>query len=372
MPTGELQQGDGTGSSQSSGSESESGEEEERSCFCCWKGRNKVRSSEAGTASRSIRECLLETLHGVSQVCFFTNSIAGAVFLIAVLVGKPREAVLLGLIGVLAARGLSLCVGFDADARSDGTLGYNAMLVGCAFAFAMPTFWWAVVATPFAAGMSAFLAAGFLKILSPQFTLAFNFAALSVLVVVHLLNKNGASVRTTGVTFRSVLPEMSVLDCLVAILNGVSQIFFVTSPVSGFIILAGIALAGPVMALNTLLGSIVATLGAAAWGADIARLQEGIWGYNAALTSLWISFHFRLGYLPLILLVCFGAAGATVAFAAMDRLVAQTHGFIPFCFTLPFNAVGLLLVALQSFVGRIQSMVKANLPSAQSVADSDA
>ena len=326
-------------------------------CFWCRSGRTPNDSSEADASCISVADFVIDALHGVSQVCFFTNSVAGVVFLVAVLFGTPRQAVILGLLGVLVATATSWCFSLDSAARKDGTLGYNAMLVGCAFAFAVP-YWWSVLATLALASLSTFVAAGLLKIVSPQLTLAFNFSALSTLAVIHLIDHGTAT--PAAITWNNILPQLSTMDCVTAILNGVSQIFFVASPISGCLILFGIGFAGPFMTFSTLLGSTVATLGAARCGADISRFQQGIWGYNAALTALWISFHFRsLGYVAVFFLVCFGAAAATAVFAGMDAVVAMTHGFAPTCFTLPFNAVGLSLVAIQRFIQGIHSLTKA-------------
>lgn len=317
---------------------------------------------ETGT-STTCTGFLVDVLHGISQVCFFTNSCAGVVFLVAVLIGTPRSAVILGLVGVFSATSFSWCFGLDVKARKDGTLGYNATLVGCAFAFAIPDFWWAVLATIGAAGLSAFVAAGLLKVIKPQLTLAFNFVALSTLAFIDLKGSHGGT-RVSGVTWNSVLPQMNGVECLTAILNGVSQIYFVSSPISGFIILLGIGLASPFITLSTLLGSVVATLSAARCGADLPRLQQGIWGYNAALTALWISFHFKqIGYIPVLLLVCCGAAAATAAFAGMDVVVERTHGIAPSCFTMPFNSVGLSLAALQSLIQGIYAVAQTKQPS---------
>lgn len=343
---------------ESSESDDSTSTDESGRCCCC----RASDSREAGTGTTCM-DFLLDVLHGISQVCFFTNSCAGVVFLVAILTGTPRTAVILGLVGVVSGTSFSWCFGLDVEARKDGTLGYNATLVGCAFAFAIPDFWWAVLATVGAAGMSAFVAAGLLKVIKPQLTLAFNFVALTTLAFIDLKGNHGGP-RVSGFTWNSVLPQMNALEYLEATLNGVSQIYFVSSPISGLIILLGIGLASPFITFSTLLGSMVATLLAAGCGADLPRLQKGIWRYNAALTALWISFHFKqMGYIPVLLLVCCGAAAATAAFAGMDVVVERTHGIAPSCFTLPFNSVGLSLAALQSLIKGIYAVAQTKQPS---------
>jgi len=240
----------------------------------------------------------------------------------------------------------------DSAARKDGTLGYNGVLVGCALATFMDEFWWSIPVTIVAAGISSLVVAALLKIIKPQFTLAFNFVVFSTLVLKKLTSIPGNSRPSLfEITWTSVLPEFTAIEFTEAVLNGVAQIYFVSSPLSGILILVGICFAHPFSSFSTLWGSLISTLVAARCGADRPRLENGIWAYNACLISLWMSFHFRpLGYLPAFFLVCLGALATTAAYAAMDGIVAVTHGVAPSCFTLPFNTVGLLSVALQKTI----------------------
>lgn len=312
--------------------------------------------SDTGVTGETCVDCvggfLVDVLNGVSQVCLFTSPVAGVVFLAAVLVGLPRTATILCLTGGLSATCCSRCFSLDSAARKDGTLGYNGVLVGCALATFMEEFWWSIPGTIVAAGISSLVVAGLLKIIKQQFTLAFNFMVLSTLVLKSLTSIPGDSrSRLFEITWTSVLPEFTAIEFMEAVLNGVSQIYFVSSPFSGILILVGICIAHPFSSFSTLLGSLLSTLVAARCGADRPRLENGIWAYNACLISLWMSFYFRpLGYLPVFFLVCFGAVATTAAYAAMDGIVAVTHGVAPSCFTLPFNTVGLLSVALQKTI----------------------
>lgn len=352
-----------------SGSGSDSPEmAEARRCswFSRFMGQTSSDTSEPDTGATG-KTCLggflADVFNGVSQVCLFTNPVAGVLFLAAVIVGQPRTASILCLVGGLSATCCSRCFSLDSAARKDGTLGYNGVLVGCALATFMDEFWWSIPVTIVAAGISSPVVAALLKIIKPQFTLAFNFVVLSTLVLKNLTSIPGNSSHSRPslfeITWTSVLPEFTAIEFMEAVLNGVAQIYFVSSPLSGILILVGICFAHPFSSFSTLLGSLLSTLVAARCGADRPRLENGIWAYNACLISLWMSFHFRpLGYLPAFFIVCLGALATTAAYAAMDGIVEVTHGVAPSCFTLPFNTVGLLSVALQKTIMYIHFRTK--------------
>lgn len=116
-------------------------------------------------------------------------------------------------------------------------------------------------------------------------------------------------------------------------------------------------------ALSTLLGSLIATLGAAGCGADVLDVKTGIWGFNAALTSLWVALHFRsLGHVPVLLLVLFASCCATGVFALLAMLAELSGGWAKAPFTLPFCVVGLFLVAVERCLLRLDMCTKQKPP----------
>eukprot|EP00435_Cladocopium_sp_Y103_P056028 s1260_g18.t1 len=135
----------------------------------------------------------------------------------------------------------------------------------------------------------------------------------------------------------SDFPLLDGFQFLKATLNGVRVI-----------ILVAICLVTPLGALSTLLGSLIATLGAAGCGAEVAEGNILIWGFNAALTALWVALHFRsLGHGPVLLLVLFASCSATGVFALLAMLAELSDGWAKAPFTLPFNAVAFFLVAVE-------------------------
>ena len=48
---------------------------------------------------------VVDMLNGISQVCFLTNSVSGAIFSVSLLLGSPRAAVILSMAGALSSTG---------------------------------------------------------------------------------------------------------------------------------------------------------------------------------------------------------------------------------------------------------------------------
>ncbi len=67
--------------------------------------------------------------------------------------------------------------------------------------------------------------------------------------------------------------------------TGVGQVIFLNSPVSGGILLFGLALADPYLAGLATLGTISATATAQVAGLDSDALKDGLWGYNGCLVG---------------------------------------------------------------------------------------
>lgn len=315
---------------------------------------------------------LIHVLNSVSQVVFLTNALSGALILLAMLIGAPRGASVLGFFGALCANGISWLLGLDPDARREGLLGYNAVLVGAGFAVFVQNFLLAAVATLVFGTLSALLAAGLSRLMKPHLTLSFNVCVLSGLALIHVLELEHLLPSPAGLDSKaheaifqwiSDFPLLDGFQFLKATLNGVPEIFVVSSPVSGVIMLVAIGLETPVGALSTLLGSLIATLGAAGCGADVLDVKTGIWGFNAALTSLWVALHFRsLGHFPVFLLVLFASCCATGVFALLAMLAELSGGWAKAPFTLPFCVVGLFLVAVERCLLRLDMCTKQKPP----------
>ncbi|CAK0903719.1 unnamed protein product [Prorocentrum cordatum] len=98
------------------------------------------------------------------------------------------------------------------------------------------------------------------------------------------------------------------------------------------------------------------------WGADADEVEDGLWGYNSALTALATSvFLVPLGpaYAAVACLGAVAASGATLAL----KLALGSALKVP-CLTLPFCAVASCCVMLG---GRVPGVVRAGAPHSPEV-----
>lgn len=274
-------------------------------------------------------------------MCFFTNSYSGIIFTIAVLLADPRV-LLASLLACICATGVGACLPLTAD-RRDGLLGYNAILVGAGLAMCLRSLLWCLVSSAIAGACSTLLYLGLGKVLKTQLTLSFNITTLLSLVVLKCCGQLTTPDSDTSVQV------VDVLSLTQATLSGMSEIFLVSSPWSGMLVIIGICMYSPWAAFTSTLGSFVGTLLGVAFNASPARLSDGIWGYNGALVALWATLHLHpaLGPASTGLLAPCAALLSTCVFLGLEQLVKMSQGWIPTCFTLPCILVALLLVSLK-------------------------
>jgi len=274
-----------------------------------------------------------EVLRGVGQVVFCNSAASGALMLAALFKGDPWLGTL-ATIGTVSATTTAKVFNLDSGAIANGLTGYNGCLVGCAFSVFMGTDAWTLptaVAAAVAAGGSTLLTVP-LKMACgavPQFTLAFNMATLSVLAFVRPLWEFSPPPDPSAVVG-------GITDWLCAPLVGVSQIFVVNDPIAGAMMLGAIGVYSPQCAALTLMGSAIGTGTGAVLGASHFDIANGLWGFNAALTSLAVGVFF-VPKLEMYALAGSGAVASTLVFGGAKGIVAAGLG-IPVC-TLPFCAV---------------------------------
>nr|WP_269779489.1 urea transporter [Propioniciclava soli] len=130
--------------------------------------------------------------------------------------------------------------------------------------------------------------------------------------------------------------------------RGVGQIYLQPNLLTGALILLGVALASPLMALLALLGTAVQTVSAAALGLSADDRHQGLDGYNGALVgcAAWVTFDGALW--PAALATVLGAAACPAVGAWLARALAPLG--LP-VLTAPFCVVaGLTLLVVRTFV----------------------
>lgn len=134
-----------------------------------------------------------------------------------------------------------------------------------------------------------------------------------------------------------------VLTHLRALLNGFSQIFLLSHPGCGALVLLAIALGAPELLGGALLGGLSGQLTAQGRGYAKTDIETGLYGYNGILLGLLISLKFAEPILaPLLIIV--SAAFSSLLLAPWMRCMRERQ-WLP-AFTLPFVALSWLLLWL--------------------------
>ena len=285
----------------------------------------------------TVRQAMVDaSTKGVGQVLFLNSKTSGQIILASLAIGDPYLA-LFATLGTLTstatAQSLSL---LSKEMQENGLYSYNGCLVGCAssvfLASTHMTTASLVAATTVCTVIGAASATVVTAILSkhlcppmPQWTFAFNIVMVTALLRIQPLLSSGST------TLDAVTPAVSSVDLLLSPLTGLSQIFVVESALTGVGIVAAIASYSPSLAAHTLMGSTIGTLmGAFIYQAPLSEVSAGLWGYNAALTSLGVGVFF----LPTWQSTAFSVTGAmatSAVFGAMQPAFTATP-----CLTLPF------------------------------------
>ena len=154
-----------------------------------------------------------------------------------------------------------------------------------------------------------------------------------------------------------------VLD---ASLRGVGQVMFQNHRGTGVLFLAGLAVASPVHALATLLGSVVGTALAQLLQADRTLLRTGMFGFNGALVGLALIFFLQPTALAWACVVL-AAAASSVLTAALIGLLERWK--LP-ALTAPFVFTTLCVFLASARFGHLHTthlMPTAGLPHAAAV-----
>ena len=91
--------------------------------------------------------------------------------------------------------------------------------------------------------------------------------------------------RSAEKTWRALLLRFlcATYGALDAALRGVSQVYFVSNPLSGVVMLGAIAGANPLAGGAVALSAMSATIAASLWGFDRKRFEDGLYAYDAVL-----------------------------------------------------------------------------------------
>ncbi|XP_006144465.1 urea transporter 1 isoform X1 [Tupaia chinensis] len=136
-----------------------------------------------------------------------------------------------------------------------------------------------------------------------------------------------------------------VLQFIDWILRGISQVVFVSNPISGILILVVLLIQNPWLALNGCVGTVVSTLTALLLSQDRSAIAAGLQGYNGTLLGILMALFSSMGgyYWWLLLPVSAMSMTCPIFSSALNSVFCKWD--LP-VFTLPFNmALSMYLAA---------------------------
>ena len=252
---------------------------------------------------------------------------------------------------VLAARFLEV----SHDALAQGLMTYCGVLGGIAMVVYLgnepSTYVMAVVA----AVMCTIVTATLTQVLKPfglrAFTGPFCFVSAVMVLGAPSFDRVWHGTPKTAVTPATPSsPDVGWTDLWHGFFSNISQIFFVETWYVGLIMFVGLALAGWRVGVFTAVGSVVGLLTAWALGAPAALVNEGIYGYNAVLTSLAFGV-VLLRLTPWNTVYTLVATAASTGLTASLTVLFKTFG--SHTFTWPFNITTWAMLAAVPLFSRV-------------------
>ncbi|RTL51676.1 MAG: urea transporter [Bradyrhizobiaceae bacterium] len=270
------------------------------------------------------------TLRGIGQVVFQNNMLTGIVILIALFYNSwiyGSICILGAVVGTLTA----ILLKADKGLIKDGLFGFNGALVGLALvAFTSESFRTGAVPSAymvayivFAAAFTSILFSSLATLLGPHkvaaLTMPFVLTGWLFLFAVLKFDSIHAGPLAKPISpdqFPATAPY-NLPTWYMGIGNAIGQIFFQDNWISGYIIVAGIAINSRISALMALIGAGLAALVAVIFGGPEGAIRDGLFGYNAALTALALGGFFLVLTPASFLYTLFGVVVTTWLWASV-------------------------------------------------------
>jgi urea transporter len=136
---------------------------------------------------------------------------------------------------------------------------------------------------------------------------------------------------------------LNALRGIRALLNGFSQIFLLSHPGFGLLLVLSLAVVAPALLGGALLGALGSMLTAQRRGYPQADIEIGLYGYNGVLLGLLISLQFAWSPILPLLIVCSAGLSSLILAPWMQRM--RERRWLP-AFSFPFITLGWLMLGL--------------------------
>lgn len=292
-------------------------------------------------------------LRAVGQVFLQDNWAAGLVILAAIAYNSPPYAAAC-LVGGATATVAAAALGADKRAVGAGLYGFNGVLAAVGLAVVLgdgPDAWptwrvWLLVflAAAFTAVVSAALTALVGRTGMPFLTWPFNITAWLFVAATtgfaHLESGHGLAPALPG-GFAGPAGPYTWRTLYRGVGNSIAEVFLQDNWISGYIILAALAISSATAAAMAAGGALAGIGVAALFGADPATAAAGLYGFNSVLTAIAIGGVFIALTWRGLAYAMFATVVTTFVWAALTAVLAPAG--LP-AFTGPFCIVATLAI----------------------------
>ncbi|XP_074648078.1 urea transporter 2-like [Tubulanus polymorphus] len=269
-------------------------------------------------------------LRGLGTPIFLNNPIAGVIILIGMFLGNAWRSVV-GIISLLAAILVAIATKQDLGLIESGILTFHALLVGLVapiFVFKPDWYWWLLLPVVVLAAISVFVASGLGNIFGKLDLIPFNlpFNICTFLLVASWGADNPffpAGVydprNEDNSTNSSAVIQWDKIGW--SILVNIGQVYGYESALTGGLILIACLVAAPITALHVILGSVISTISALSFAANLDSIYAGLYGYNGILTCSVLGGYLWVFSVDSCIYACIGAIFSTYLFATLANIL---------------------------------------------------
>ncbi len=213
---------------------------------------------------------------GMGQIMLQKSPWTGLLFLLGIALNSTP--MLEGaLIGVISSTITARLLAFDQQDIADGLYGFNGALVGIATFFFLQMQPVTILLAVIGAALSSVMMRGFLRAGIAAYTAPFIITTWALLLAAHFLSL---------VPISSAPANQANLDIIAGVIEGLGQVMFQGSIITGIAFLVGIWCNSWKDALWAVSGCIVGLIVAVVAGYPTKAISEGLFGYNAALCGI--------------------------------------------------------------------------------------
>jgi urea transporter len=243
-------------------------------------------------------QSLRALLSGFAQIFLQQHPGCGLLVLIAILISAP-DLLPGALLGGLTSMLLAQRCGYPSTDITTGLYGYNGILLGLLLSLKLPWTPLLPVLIIASAALSSLLLAPWMRRMRqhdwlPAFTFPFVLLGWLLALIVPL------ELHAASPSHTAEVPELNLLQVMLAVLRGIGQVIFLDSPLAGLCLLIGLRLADSRTALWALLGSssgLALTL-INSWPSDATL--AGLYSYNATLAAIALAQLHRCPWVPAV------------------------------------------------------------------------